>query len=629
MGLQMHGRIFASMVLAFALIAGAGSPKAENRVALIIANGKYEHAPELFNPIHDGALLKSTLEAQKFQVASVVNANQQQMKSAIADFASKLKESGSDTVALLYYAGHGVQVNGVNYLIPVDARIDDEAHAVIYAVDADEIMKSIALAGSPLNVVILDACRNNPFRGFRSYDGGLAQMDAPKGTIIAFSTAPGKKAKDGPADKNSPYAAALAENLVHPGLTIEEIFKKVRKAVSTATNGYQWPWESTSLVGYFYPAGQLVQQNPDALPRVLILDPIDGAELTGGKATVRVALGASRNPAKSIRVFVNGRPVREELAPIGGAFEVGEKRIEVPLAAGPNELRIVTGNALGERSDVLSLIHQGIGDLDRRGTLYIVAIGVDRAPKCAGCPQLEFAGADARDFAQVVARRLGPEHQKTVAKVLVTGGDEPAAAKIIDALSLLRQAGANDTSVVFFAGSGQSEGGSYRFAASDTEWEEKSGFRASTVVAGSAIQEALETAKGRRLLFIDTSNASGTFVSRLRDASVAEEIFTFTAAVPGQEAMESSQFGHGLFTFALLEGLSGKAAQTGKPEITAAGLAEYIRLRVEELSMKTGGTLQAPQYLSSAAGINPVLMHSVPAPEPEQPKPPVPAAPAR
>jgi len=599
------------MVFAVALIASAAPARAETRIALIVANGKYEHAPELPNPINDGALLKSTLEKQNFQVSEAINANQQAMKRAIADFASKLKQSGSDTVALLYYAGHGVQLNGINYLIPVDAEIDDEAQAVIYAVDADEIMKSIALAGSPLNIVILDACRTNPFRGFRSPEAGLAKMDAPTGTLIAFSTSPGKKAKDGPKDKNSPYAAALAENLVRPGLTIEEVFKKVRKSVSTATNKYQWPWESTSLVGDFYPAGKSIPQSPDVLPRILILEPIEGTELSGGKATVRIALGASRNPTKSIRVFVNGRPVREELAPIGGAFETGEKRLEVPLAAGPNELRIVTGNAVAERSDILSLVHQGIGDLDRRGTLYIVAIGVDRSPKCEGCAQLTLAGADARAFAEVVTQRLGPEHQKVVSKVLVTGGNEPAVGNILDALGLLRQAEANDTSIVFFAGSGTSEGGSYRFAASDTERDEKSGFRASTVVTGSAIQEALETAKGRRLLFIDTSNASGTFVSRLQGSSIAEDIFTFTATQPDQEAFEIPAFGHGLFTFALIEGLNGNAAQPGKSVITAADLANFVIKRVPDLSSKFGGS-QVPQYLSSTAGIDPVLMHSVP-----------------
>ncbi|MGO9171924.1 MAG: caspase domain-containing protein [Rhodomicrobium sp.] len=598
------------MVFAFALIASAGSPKAENRVALIIANGKYEHAPELFNPVHDGELLKSTLEAQKFQVTPVVNANQTQMKRAIADFALKLKQGGSETVALLYYAGHGVQVNGINYLIPVDAEIDDESQTVIYAVDADDVMKSIAASGSPLNIVILDACRTNPFRGFRAYDGGLAQMEAPTGTLVGFATAPGKKAKDGPKDKNSPYAAALAENLAQPGLTIEEVFKRVRQRVRSATSEYQTPWESTSLVGDFYPAGRTSPvsasgepgERRDA-PRTLVLEPMDGAEISGGETTVRIALGASRNPTKSIRIIVNGRMLSEERAPIGGAFEVGVKPIGVPLAGGRNTVQIITANLAGERTEVISLLNKTPGELDRTGTLYILAIGVDKYPKlaqacgsaAAGC-DLKYAGSDATAFADIMTSKVGPQKPKVVRRVLVNGGrseDEPTHANIMDALSMLSRAEPNDTVVVYITGHGINEGPNYRFVPTDAVFADGV-LRPSTIIPWYVIQEAIESAKGRRILFVDTSHSGAAYNERLGNEAYSANILAYTSARWDQLSLESDDFKHGLFTQALIEGLSGAAANKDGL-VDTFGLYDYLRKRVPELA-KSLGLEQDPQF---------------------------------
>jgi uncharacterized caspase-like protein len=619
----MFYRLLVFVLFAFDCLAGAGSVGAETRLALILANGDYQHAPQLPNPTNDGALLKRTLAAQNFQVSEAINADQRKMQRAIADFASKLKQSGGDTIALLYYAGHGVQVNGINYLVPIDAEIEDETQVGIYALNADEVLKSIALGGSPLNIVVLDACRDNPFRGFRSASGGLAQMDAPTGSLIAFSTSPGKKAQDGPKGGNSPYAAALAEQLIRPGQTIEDVFKKVRKAVNTATRGNQVPWESTSLVGDFYPAGQAIPKSPDELPRTLVLDPADGTELSGAETTVRIALGASRNPTKSIRIFVNGRTVSEELAPIGGAFEAGVKPLKVPLEHGPNTIRIVTSNAKGERADVVSLVNKGVGDLDNLGggTLYIVAVGVNRFQNCppTRCLPLAFAAADANDFARVAANRLGTVYQRTVLRILID--QDATVANIQSSLSELRQAKANDTIIVFFSGYGLNEGGNYRYLTFDAELDEKEGKfepRASTVISASVIQEALETANGRRFLFVDTSNSGGAFFSKLQNTSIAGQIFTFTSTQPGQEGIEISEKQHGLFTYALLEGLSGKAARPGSSFITAHDLARYVEIRVPELLREFGlhEFEQVPQYLSSASDFDPPFVPVSPPQEP-------------
>ncbi len=238
------------------LLCGAALPaSAARRIALVMGNGNYLYANTLTNPVNDAGLLAGVLQAQGFEVTRVIDADQRAMKRAFSDFAAKLQMAGPDSVALVYYAGHGVQFRGANYLIPVDAKLDTEAQLEIETFNADTIMQAIGAAGSKLNIVILDACRNTPFRSFRSASRGLAAIDAPQGTLVAFSTAPGQAARDGASGGNSPYSAALGEVLRQPGLRTEDVFKRVRQRVNQETNGEQTPWESSSLVGDFYPAG--------------------------------------------------------------------------------------------------------------------------------------------------------------------------------------------------------------------------------------------------------------------------------------------------------------------------------------------------------------------------------------
>lgn len=227
--------------------------QAEKRLALIIGNSAYRQAP-LANAVNDARLMAGALGALQFEVFTYYNAGQKDMKRAVTAFTAALRDSGRDTVALLYYAGHGVQVKGENYLIPADASIEKEADVDIESVGVSSLMSALEHAEARLNIVVLDACRTNPFGYARSAERGLARVDAPVGSIVAFSTAPGKAAQDGQ-DGNSPYTAALAAAFGEPGLKIEEVFKKARVAVTAATRGEQTPWESTSLMGDFYPAG--------------------------------------------------------------------------------------------------------------------------------------------------------------------------------------------------------------------------------------------------------------------------------------------------------------------------------------------------------------------------------------
>jgi len=221
----------------------------EKRVALVIGNGTYPNVGELPNPPNDAKLMSETLRALDFDVIERVNVGQKDMKRAIKLFGTKLEAAGKDAVGLFYFAGHGVQVRGINYLIPVNVDIEDEADVDIEAVSARAIQEQMRYAGNRLNVIVMDACRNNPFkRSFRSASRGLARMDATKGTLIAYATSPGDVAADG-SGENSPYTEALSKALLTPGLTVERIFKEVRNSVVAATNNRQIPWEASSLTG--------------------------------------------------------------------------------------------------------------------------------------------------------------------------------------------------------------------------------------------------------------------------------------------------------------------------------------------------------------------------------------------
>ncbi|MBK8161036.1 MAG: caspase family protein [Rhodospirillaceae bacterium] len=247
------GRACATLLL-LALLLGAGQPAlAETRLALVIGNGKY--GPEvgsLINPPNDANLMAERLTGLGFKVTKLVNGDQKAMKRAISAFGQQLSAAGSDAVGLFFYAGHGIQVDGANYLIPVGAAIGAEADVDLEAVSAEAVLKQMEFAGARVNIVILDACRNNPLpRSMRSAGSGLARMDAPTGSFIGYSTAPGNVAADGDG-KNSPYTAALAAEMTKPGIAIEEAFRNVRVKVMETTGAQQVPWESSSLTGAFF-----------------------------------------------------------------------------------------------------------------------------------------------------------------------------------------------------------------------------------------------------------------------------------------------------------------------------------------------------------------------------------------
>lgn len=247
-------RLTIFLFLLWAIGCGGSAPAvAEPRIALVIGNGAY--GPELGalpNPAADATLIARTLGAAGFDVVSLTDADLKAMKRAISDFGQRLTAAGPEATGLFYYAGHGVQIGGVNYLVPLAATLASEADAEMEAVNADWVLKQMEFAGNRVNIVVLDACRNNPLpRSLRSVGQGLARMDAPTGSFIAYATAPGEVARDG-SNGNSPYSKALAEAIAGPRVPIEEMFRNVRVAVMAATERQQVPWDSSSLTGAFY-----------------------------------------------------------------------------------------------------------------------------------------------------------------------------------------------------------------------------------------------------------------------------------------------------------------------------------------------------------------------------------------
>jgi formylglycine-generating enzyme required for sulfatase activity len=221
---------------------------AEQRQALVIGNSVYGFSP-LKNPVNDASDMAVALQKLGFTVTLKKNVNLKDMEESIQDFGNRLKKGG---VGLFYFAGHGLQAGGVNYLVPIGARIEKESDIKYEAIDAGRILDEMAEANNGLNIVILDACRDNPFsRKFRSAARGLAILgSAPTGTYISYSTGPGQVALDGDG-RNSPFAAALLEYMKEPGLSIEQVFKNVRHKLGRETSGKQVPWELSSLEGDF------------------------------------------------------------------------------------------------------------------------------------------------------------------------------------------------------------------------------------------------------------------------------------------------------------------------------------------------------------------------------------------
>ena len=257
-------RFSLGLCLLFTLVAALPCVAAQTRVALIIGNSDYANPNlKLTNPANDATAMQRALKAAGFETIVRLNAKRVDFYRAVDEFGTRI---GRDphAVGLFYYAGHGVQAEGVNYLIPVDADIQSEADLDANAFDAGRVLRAMKTAQNEMNIVILDACRDNPLPKTRGIERGLARMDAPSGTFIAYAAAPGQSAQDGASGTNGVFTGELVKAMAEPGVPLEQMFKKVIAGVKADTHGGQQPWSEASIQGdfYFHAAGQAPASPP-------------------------------------------------------------------------------------------------------------------------------------------------------------------------------------------------------------------------------------------------------------------------------------------------------------------------------------------------------------------------------
>ena len=330
----------------------------ERRTALVIGNSAYQKSP-LVNPVNDAQAMAASLGSLGFTVTKIENASKSQMADAIRKFGDTIKLGG---VGLFYFAGHGVQVNGENFLIPVDDDIQEKTQVATKGIEARLVLQAMGNARNRLNVVILDACRNNPFAQSASRalvatgsDGrarsdsasGLAPMEALVGTLIAFATAPESVAADG-SGKNGVYTENLLRNISEPGLRIEDVFKRTRFAVRQETSGRQVPWENTSLEGDFY-----------------FVAPVAGSTVASGSVAQSTASG--RDQQASLQTNRSETtPAKPTRSPSGFSFSREEEKDRTTRFGKADEIRArlqaPCPDALRQRPIVIDITEESRAD---------------------------------------------------------------------------------------------------------------------------------------------------------------------------------------------------------------------------------------------------------------------------
>ncbi|WP_051294877.1 SUMF1/EgtB/PvdO family nonheme iron enzyme [Maridesulfovibrio bastinii] len=312
------------LLVFFLVLAISGSALAAGRVALVIGNGRYADSP-LRNPVNDASDMAAKLRGLGFDVTLLTDAGQKKMERSIRDFGSKLARAD---IRLFYYAGHGMQVQGANYLIPVDADVATEYDVKYEAVNANRVLDGMSAAGKGVNILILDACRNNPFaRSFRSASRGLTRMDAPRGTVVVYATALGDVAADG-SGRNGVFTKNLLANIDKKGLTLEQVFKRAGKGVVRETNGSQEPWISLSLYDDIFLAGQTM---------------VAYGSTYGAPASQPATMGSLRIESQpdGAQIFLNGNRVGRTPKSLNG-LPVGRVTLEARLDGYEPQEKITT-----------------------------------------------------------------------------------------------------------------------------------------------------------------------------------------------------------------------------------------------------------------------------------------------
>jgi WD40 repeat protein len=366
--------------------------------------------------------------------------------------------------------------------------------------------------------------------------------------------------------------------------------------------------EEAGLARYFQ-LGDLTKRLP---PKLSVIEPANSSETMRGRVTLALSLvEASDDPVKDFEVFVNETKVAAAAKRKGNAVS-----IEAPLGQGSNRVRVIArskGDLLGEAK--LEITQNGEGALDKRETLFIIAVGVDKYPQLKTCgPQqdascdLSFAGADAKAFADTAEKQMGGQHMKVVKRVLVNGAGgelEPTRDNVENAFDALLEAKENDTVAVFIAGHGHNDPRTgYQFLPTNVRAGESGNLASSSVVKWTTLEGAIQAAKGRRLLFVDTCRAGSAYNARLIKDASDSGIVAYSATNTQQDALELPNLGHGVFTAALLEGLNGAADLAQEREVRVFDLGAFVE---REVRKATNGR-QTPDFYKKPGAENFVLV---------------------
>jgi hypothetical protein len=321
-------------------------------------------------------------------------------------------------------------------------------------------------------------------------------------------------------------------------------------------------------------------------PEFRIIDPGDRTRANKSPVAVTLELSATNDPVQSLDAKVNGLQVTpRDVRDIDQPSKSSETRaLNIPLEKGENHIQITARNGIGETVQDLFVYLDEEGLLNKKGKLFIVAVGVDKYPKLGSRYTLRYAGADARLMIDTLTKKAGPLHTDVIPKLLVSDGDvPPTKANIEDALGTFRDAGPNDTVILFLASHGVNDGADYLMIPEDAELN-AGRWRPSSVVTWSVLQKALQDAQGKRIMFVDTCHASGAYSPRLVKDAADANIVVFSATDKDTEAQETTKLGHGVFTYAVSEGINGGADFGKKGLINMWALAEYVSDEVKRLT---------------------------------------------
>ena len=416
------------------------------RTALVVGNGAYAgELPALRNPVNDARLMARTLRALGFQVRLVENAHEDDLESAVVEFGDALRSRGQGGVGLFYYAGHGVQWQGANYLIPVGAEVGSERHLRTRTVSAELILEEMGDAPTALNIVVLDACRDNPWAasGKRSIGGrrGLTRMDVPTGPassfFLAYSAAAGQAAEDGDGD-NSRYTQALATAMGTPGLELDDVFKEAGRQVAAATASRQVPWMEGSWYGKFFfaPPASRPAAKPDS-PSLAGDAPDPATEMwlqIRGTANVQLLErylatypnSRYRMSAEARLDALRGQPFTVRAEPAGARVRI--LNIESPYRSGmklpAGEYRVEV-SAEGHETKVETVSHGDSPTVRRIGLSKLLRAG-SRFRDCPECPEMAVVPAGSflmgsPDTEQGRFDWEGPVHRVTIGSPFAVG----------------------------------------------------------------------------------------------------------------------------------------------------------------------------------------------------------------